>query len=104
MFLRLFYWRWVGFGGVFIGTIIVILNAYNSTNRTNGSYGLFDRLAPILAVIIGLVGLLVVISTAVCTYYYIKTAAHLGIKFGLNKSPWAIYREMEQIAKEKNWI
>ena len=104
MFLKLYYWRWVPFGGIFIGTIITIWHAYNRTIHAEGSDGLFDRLMPIVLVIAAIVTLVAAISTALCLYYYIKTAAYLGIKFGLQKSPWGIYREMEQIAKEKKWI
>jgi len=103
MFLRLNYWRRVIVGCAFIGTPIILWSAYNSTNEDGGD-SLFDRLLPILLVIAAIVALLVVISTALCAYYYHKTAAHLGLKFGLLKSPWEISREMERIAKEKKWI
>jgi len=102
------YWWYFNLGSLIFGgslnAIFLIWMAYSNFYNADSSDDLFDRLSPIGAVIVVIALLLFVISFGLFIYYYVKTAAHLGIKFSLQSNLRGIIKEMERVAKEKQWI
>jgi len=99
---------WIGVCGGSLSAIFIIRaifsNPGDNRSRSDSLIDLNDPVEIIGLITIGVTALLFVMSIVLYIYYYVKTANYLGIKSYLRRRMKDVYKEMEQIAKEKKWV